>query len=430
MLLHGGPGLDHHEFRPWLDPLGGHGPAADLRRRARPGRLAAGRSGDALGARLRPGHRPARGRRSSSSDYAVLGHSFGAIIALSHALERGTAEPLRDLRGRRVERGAHGRRRARDRRGSSRRRCATRSGARGTTRPALTTVEQARENTAAQMPFHFWEMGDAYSRYMQADETVYAPEVLAHFAAQGYGDFEWLDHLRWIRRPMLVIVGRYDRTCTLARSEEIHREVEGSELVVIEKAAHMAHVEQPKAYIDAVRWWFIRQGVLPDPTRPRSVSDRAPARGAARGCGAGPFPAADGRSRCCHRHRARRWRWWLHRSPRDRGGRRRSWVREQLPDGDLLAPMSPRFLHGSARGSAARRRRRRRPGRAGLAGSSRSSQAICGTRGAGRTPPRGRARLRGRRRGRRHPRARTRLRMEVAIEVDPDGAAGASACAC
>ncbi len=79
----------------------------------------------------------------------------------------------------------------------------------------LATVEQARQNTAAQMPFHFWEMGDAYSRFMQADETVYAPEVLAHFAAQGYGDFEWLDHLRWIRRPMLVVVGRYDRTCTL-----------------------------------------------------------------------------------------------------------------------------------------------------------------------------------------------------------------------
>ena len=67
---------------------------------------------------------------------------------------------------------------------------------------------------------------------------------------------------------MLVVVGRYDRTCTLARSEEIHREVEGSELAVIEKAAHMAHVEQPKAYIDAVRHWFIREGVLPDPSAP------------------------------------------------------------------------------------------------------------------------------------------------------------------
>jgi pimeloyl-ACP methyl ester carboxylesterase len=65
-----------------------------------------------------------------------------------------------------------------------------------------------------------------------------------------------------------VVVGRYDRTCTLARSEEIHREVEGSELAVIEKAARMAHVEQPKAYIGAVRHWFIREGVLPDPFAP------------------------------------------------------------------------------------------------------------------------------------------------------------------
>ena len=32
--------------------------------------------------------------------------------------------------------------------------------------PRLKTVEQAREVSAAQMPFHFWEMGDAYSRYM------------------------------------------------------------------------------------------------------------------------------------------------------------------------------------------------------------------------------------------------------------------------
>jgi pimeloyl-ACP methyl ester carboxylesterase len=67
---------------------------------------------------------------------------------------------------------------------------------------------------------------------------------------------------------MLVIVGRYDRTCTLARSEEIHNEVEGSDLIVIEKAGHMAHVEQPKAYIDAVRRWFIDRGVLPDPFAP------------------------------------------------------------------------------------------------------------------------------------------------------------------
>ena len=90
-------------------------------------------------------------------------------------------------------------------------------------------------------------------------------------AANGYGAFEWVDHLRWIRKPMLVIAGRYDRTCTLARSQEIHDEVEGSALVVIEKAAHMTYVEQPKAYLSAVRSWFISQGVLPDPTLPTAA---------------------------------------------------------------------------------------------------------------------------------------------------------------
>ncbi len=57
------------------------------------------------------------------------------------------------------------------------------------------------------MPFHFWELGDAYSAFVQHDKTVYAPEVLAYFAANGYGAFEWVDHLRWIRKPMLVVAG-------------------------------------------------------------------------------------------------------------------------------------------------------------------------------------------------------------------------------
>jgi pimeloyl-ACP methyl ester carboxylesterase len=266
MLLHGGPGLDHHEFRPWVDPLGDMG----LRL------IYVDERGQGCSPRVDPAELSIRAfaqdidRLAQAMEldaYAVLGHSFGAIIALGHALERGTAshyvisagaassEALMADVEREIERFEPAAMRDQIRRSWDE-------------EPNLKTVEQARQNGAAQMPFHFWEMGDAYSRFMQSDETVYAPEVLAHFAAQGYGGFEWLDHLRWIRKPMLVVVGRYDRTCTLARSEEIHREVEGSELAVIEKAAHMAHVEQPKAYIDAVRHWFIREGVLPDPFAP------------------------------------------------------------------------------------------------------------------------------------------------------------------
>src|SRR6059058_1342971 len=244
ILLHGGPGLDHHELHPWLDPLSGAGLRliyVDMR-------------GQGLSDRVDPATLTIQvfaqdvdrlARALGLEEFSLFGHSFGAIVSLSHALERGTArtyvisagaassEALMADVEREIERFEPAAMREQIRRSWD-------------DEARLETVEQARENTAAQMPFHFWEMGDAYSRFMQSDETVYAPEVMAHFASQGYGDFEWLDHLRWIRRPMLVIVGRYDRTCTMARSEEIHNEVEGSQLVVVEKAAHMAHVEQPK----------------------------------------------------------------------------------------------------------------------------------------------------------------------------------------
>ncbi len=266
MLLHGGPGLDHHEFRPWLDPLAGMGFRllyVDERGQGRSPRV----DPTSLSVQVFSHDVDRLARALDLGAFGVLGHSFGAFVALSHALERGTADQYVISAGvastsalmadveREIDAFEPAYLRDQIRRSWD-------------DEPHLRSVEQARETTAAQMPFHFWEMGDAYSRYMQSDETVYAPEVLAHFAANGYGNFEWLDHLRWISKPMLVISGRYDRACTLARSQEIHREVEGSELVVIEKAAHMTFVEQPKAYMDALRAWFIRQGAIPDPNAP------------------------------------------------------------------------------------------------------------------------------------------------------------------
>jgi proline iminopeptidase len=260
MLLHGGPGLDHHEFRPWLDPL------ADMGFRL----LYVDERGQGDSPRVDPASLTLQifahdidrlARAMELGAYGVLGHSFGAFIALSHALERGTADQYVISSGvastsalmADVERSIDTFEPAylRDQIRKS-----------WDEEPRLKTVEQAREVSAAQMPFHFWEMGDAYSRYMQSDDTVYAPEVLAHFAANGYGNFEWLDHLRWISKPMLILTGRFERTCSVAQAEEINREVAGSQLVVIEKAAHMTFVEQPKAYQAAIRGWFAAQGVI------------------------------------------------------------------------------------------------------------------------------------------------------------------------
>jgi proline iminopeptidase len=266
IMLHGGPGLDHHEFRPWLDPLGDRGLEllmVDMRGQGQSPRV----DPETLSIQVFSHDVDRLAEALGLERFALMGHSFGAIVALSHALERGSAghyvisagaastESLMTDVEREIERFEPASMRDQIRRSWDQ-------------EASVATVEQMRDLMASQMPFHFWEMGDAYSQFMLRDETVYAPEVLAHFARDGYGDFDWTDHLRWIRRPMLVLCGRYDRTCTLERSQEIHREVEGSRLVVIEKAAHMSQVEQPKAVIDAIRAWFIEEGVLADPSAP------------------------------------------------------------------------------------------------------------------------------------------------------------------
>src|SRR3990172_12886990 len=86
IVLHGGPGLDHGYFRPWLDPLAervrlifvdqrGHGrsdPVADAGALTVEG-LAADVSSlaNALGLER----------------YAVMGHSFGTFVTLQHAVD-------------------------------------------------------------------------------------------------------------------------------------------------------------------------------------------------------------------------------------------------------------------------------------------------------------------------------------------------------
>jgi proline iminopeptidase len=260
ILLHGGPGLDHHELHPWLDPLAGAGLRllyVDMRGQGRSERV----DPASLSIQVFAQDVDRLARALDLPEFSLYGHSFGAFVALAHALERGTAshyvissgaassEALMADVEREIDAFEPAAMRDQIKRSWD-------------AEPRARTVAEVREIMESQMPFHFWEMGDAYRAYTEKDETVYSPEVLAHFATDGYGGFEWVDHLRWISKPMLVIAGRFDRTCTVARSEEIHAEVAGSRLVIIEKAAHMTHVEQPKAVMDAIRSWFTEQGVI------------------------------------------------------------------------------------------------------------------------------------------------------------------------
>src|SRR5918912_3231580 len=89
IVLHGGPGLDHTNFRPWLDPLGDDFGLlyVDERGQGRSERVdpktlsleVFARDVDLLAEAL------------GLERFALLGHSFGAIVTTWHATEVGTA---------------------------------------------------------------------------------------------------------------------------------------------------------------------------------------------------------------------------------------------------------------------------------------------------------------------------------------------------
>lgn len=56
-----------------------------------------------------------------------------------------------------------------------------------------------------------------------------------------------------IKAPTLVMTGRQDPACTVDQATVLHRVIAGSQLVILEDAAHLANIEQPEAFNRALR---------------------------------------------------------------------------------------------------------------------------------------------------------------------------------
>jgi proline iminopeptidase len=244
IVLHGGPGLDHTMFRPYLDELGDEYRVlyVDERGQGRSQRVdpttlsleVFARDVDLLAEAL------------ELDGFALLGHSFGAIIAAYHATELGTAAAYvisaggdssdaldADVQASLDALGAGGK-------------------AIADSWEAEKTVEtdaQLKQLIRDQMPFHFH--GEPPAGY--GEETVGSPEVLRYFANIGYGAFDYRPKLQDVHKPTLVIVGEHDRTTTPRASQVLHAGIPNSELVVIPDVGHMSFVEQPEPYLAAVR---------------------------------------------------------------------------------------------------------------------------------------------------------------------------------
>lgn len=61
-----------------------------------------------------------------------------------------------------------------------------------------------------------------------------------------------------VKAPTLILVGRHDPSCTVEKSTVIHRMIDGSEMVILEDAAHLSNIEQPRAFNATLRAFIDR----------------------------------------------------------------------------------------------------------------------------------------------------------------------------
>jgi proline-specific peptidase len=258
VILHGGPGLDHHMFGDYLDPL------ADRYRLIFVDQRSQGKSDRApeetWTIRQMAADVVSLARSLHLDRYTILGHSFGAMVALQNAVDHPgeaalsiiscgvpSAEYLKtvDENLHRFE-------------PESLRAQVTSSWER---EAGAKTQEDVESLLKDQMPFHFGDPLDPrISEYAaRTAGAVYAPDVLSHFAQQEYGGIEVADRLGDVTHPVLVLAGSRDRTCGIKAAEAIASGIPDAELVVFEHSGHMTFVEENERYLSVVRDFLQRK---------------------------------------------------------------------------------------------------------------------------------------------------------------------------
>jgi proline iminopeptidase len=257
LLLHGGPGLDHHEFADYLDPLTAEHRLLLVDQRAQ------GRSGPADPAtwtlRQMAADVVLLARALELRSYAVLGHSFGAFVALQWAVEY-PDEPGPAIISSGLPSSRYLEKVAQNLETFEPVELRERVAASWAREQSVETPEDVAALLHDQMPFHFFDPLDPRIEDFEQRTagSVYSPAVLRHFAAAGYGDIDVEDRLPSVRRPVLVLAGRHDRTCDVEGSRVTAEAIPTGELVVFEESAHMTYVEETELYLDEVSSFLAR----------------------------------------------------------------------------------------------------------------------------------------------------------------------------
>jgi proline iminopeptidase len=257
-VLHGGPGLDHTMFGSYLDPLG------DVCRLLLVDERGGGRSEPSPPETWTLAHHAADVDALADAleldRYAVLGHSFGAFIALQHAVDfAGRPAATVVSSGIPHERFLdHVDRELAAFEPVELREQVQSSWARESQARTQADVEALLVD---QLPFHFADPRDPRIDDIRAamGDAIYAPDVLRAAASESYGGIVVEDRLGEVSHPVLVLAGRHDRTCSIEAAETMAAGLPDAELVVFEASGHMTFVEENEAYLDAVQGFLARR---------------------------------------------------------------------------------------------------------------------------------------------------------------------------
>jgi proline iminopeptidase len=240
VLVHGAPGMDHTHWRPWLEPL------ADEFRLIFYDQRGHGRSDrvppEELTLELFAQDIDAIARRLELEQFAVLGHSFGAVVATHHAIHSGTAAAYVISQGADSLEGLQ-----RDLAESF----ADERDVLAIWEREKTVRDEAEARELAEAKLLSFFAGEPPPGF--GAETIFAPETLRHLAANGFGEFDFPPELDRVRSPTLVIAGELDRTCTPRAARALHAGIRGSRLELLAGAGHIGFAERQDQYVAAVR---------------------------------------------------------------------------------------------------------------------------------------------------------------------------------
>jgi len=251
-VVHGGPGLDHHMFGDYLDPL------TDQYRLILVDLRANGLS-DVCSTETWTLQQMAKdlvllAEAMGLQKYAVLGHSYGAFVVLQHAVDYpghaaqtivSSGLPSAKYLGavwKNLEKFEP----------VALREQVTKSWER---EKVVQTRAEVDELLHDQLPFQFGNPLDARIAEFEKRTAggANSPEVLRFFANADYGGIEVEDKLANVTHPVLVLTGRGDRTCSMEGAQAMAQGLPHAELVIFENSGHMTYVEENEKYLKVVR---------------------------------------------------------------------------------------------------------------------------------------------------------------------------------